>query len=88
VAAFMIVVILRTPELELTHVAEILDWVFLLFPHYTITMSIFNLYQTYLSIKVCSPVLEYCEQLLLINQPNSCCKSIELYKINFSAIDF
>lgn len=70
----MIVVILRTPELELTNVAEILDWVFLLFPHYTITMSIFNLYQTYLSIKVCSPVLEYCKVLQDINQTNSCCR--------------
>jgi hypothetical protein len=76
VAAFMIVVIMQTPELGLTDVAEILDWIFLLFPHYTVTMSVFNLYQTYLSIKVCAPVLEFCPQLPLIQQTNSCCKGM------------
>ncbi|CAB3381980.1 Hypothetical predicted protein [Cloeon dipterum] len=74
VAAFMIVVILQTPELGLLDVANTLDWIFMLFPHYTVTMAVFNLYQTYLSIKVCAPLLDFCPIFADIGTPNACCK--------------
>jgi len=81
VAAFMIVVIMQTPELGLVDVAEILDAIFMLFPHYSVTISVFNLYQTYLSIKVCTPVLDFCPALPAINQPNACCRGEKLKSI-------
>ncbi|KAF4521857.1 hypothetical protein B566_EDAN003731 [Ephemera danica] len=59
VATFMVVVVLKTPGLYLEDVARMLEWIFMLFPHYNVTMSIFNLYQTYLATEVCSDILPY-----------------------------
>lgn len=53
VAGFLVVQILKTPQLELTHVADILDWIFMLIPHYSVSTSIHHLYNIYAMAQIC-----------------------------------
>jgi ATP-binding cassette subfamily A (ABC1) protein 3 len=71
VAAFMTVNILTIPRLELQNVAEVLDWIFLVFPHYSLSASINNMYNNYAFNKACSSLLEF-EGVCI--RPNACCK--------------
>jgi hypothetical protein len=71
IAAYMTVNILKLPSLELQDVAKVLDWIFLLFPHYSLCASLHGLYTNYAYNKACSVVLLFPGLCL---QPNVCCK--------------
>lgn len=53
VAGFLVVQILKTPQLELEHIADYLDWVFMLIPHYSVSTSIHHLYNIYAIQQIC-----------------------------------
>jgi hypothetical protein len=72
IAAFMTVNILQIPTLELQDVAKVLDWIFLVFPHYSLCASINSMYNNYAYNKACSTLLLFPE---ICNQENACCKS-------------
>lgn len=72
IAMFMIVNILQIPTLELQDVAKVLDWVFLVFPHYSLCTSINNLYNNYAYNKACSTLMQFPG---ICVRPNGCCKS-------------
>jgi len=72
IALFMTVNIMEIPRLELQDVAEVLDWIFLIFPHYSMCASINNMYNNYVFNRECSNVLPNrttCDIL-----PNACCR--------------
>jgi hypothetical protein len=71
IAAYMTVNILKLPSLELQDVAKILDWIFLLFPHYSLCASVHGLYTNYAYNKACTVALLFPGICL---QPNVCCK--------------
>lgn len=73
VALFMTVNIMSIPSLELQDVARVLDWIFLVFPHYSLCASINNMYRNYAVSKACYNVLKIplvCYQY----EPNACCR--------------
>lgn len=53
-ATLITVTILRIPDLELTHIADVLDWIFLLFPPYAMASAIGDLYSNARFTKICS----------------------------------
>lgn len=71
IAAFMTVNILQLPSLELQDVAKVLDWIFLVFPHYSLCASINSLYNNYAYNKACSALMVIPGICTL---PNACCK--------------
>ncbi|XP_023714575.1 ATP-binding cassette sub-family A member 3 isoform X4 [Cryptotermes secundus] len=72
IALFMTVNILKLPSLELQDVAEILDWIFLFFPHYSLCSCVHGLYTNYAYNKACSAALLFPGLCL---RPNICCKN-------------
>jgi len=72
IALFMTVNIMTIPRLELQEVARVLDWIFLVFPHYSLCASINNMYNNYVFNKICSGILDFEE--LCILRPNPCCR--------------
>lgn len=72
IALFMTVNIMTIPRLELQDVARQLDWIFLVFPHYSLCASINNMYNNYVFNRVCSTFLEIPNICTL--RPNPCCK--------------
>ncbi|XP_076053842.1 phospholipid-transporting ATPase ABCA3-like isoform X2 [Oratosquilla oratoria] len=72
-ATLITVTILRIPELDLTHVADILDWVFLLLPSYSLAAAITDLYTNSRSTRICSK--EIIKFLCSMDTfANPCCK--------------
>ncbi|GLH10706.1 Multidrug resistance protein homolog 49 [Gryllus bimaculatus] len=53
IAAFMVVTILQIPDLDLKDVADILDWILLVVPHYCLADAIRYVYTNYASIRIC-----------------------------------
>nr|XP_045614978.1 phospholipid-transporting ATPase ABCA3-like isoform X2 [Procambarus clarkii] len=72
-ATVITVTILRIPDLELGHVADLLDWIFLLFPSYAMAAAITDVYSNYRSTEICSrsTVSLICS---LGIAPNPCCR--------------
>jgi hypothetical protein len=73
IAAFMTVNIMQIPRLELQHVARVLDWIFIVFPHYSLCASISSVHSNYAINKVCSMLLNNSNSTCV--QPHPCCKS-------------
>ncbi|XP_071520079.1 phospholipid-transporting ATPase ABCA3 [Panulirus ornatus] len=72
-ATVITVTILRIPDLQLGHVADLLDWIFLLFPSYAMATAITDVYSNYRSTKICrrTAITLICS---LGIAPNPCCK--------------
>lgn len=73
IALFMTVNIMQIPRLELQDVAKVLDWIFLVFPHYSLCASINNMYTNYAFNKACSDFFENVG-IYSCYRPNPCCK--------------
>ncbi|KAG7167085.1 ATP-binding cassette sub-family A member 3-like 1 [Homarus americanus] len=75
-ATVITVTILRIPDLELGHVADMLDWIFLLFPSYAMAAAITDVYSNYRSTEICkrSTVSLICT---LGIAPNPCCREAD-----------
>ncbi|CAL4148549.1 unnamed protein product, partial [Meganyctiphanes norvegica] len=73
-ATLISVTILRIPDLELNDVADMLDWLFLLFPSYAMASAITDLYTNNRFTDICSrPVfISLCN---IKSFANPCCKS-------------
>lgn len=73
--------ILRIPDLDLGHVADLLDWIFLLFPSYAMASGITDLYNNWRIIGICKKeIFDFlCE---VKSFANPCCKS-ELFFVIF-----
>ncbi|XP_069685343.1 phospholipid-transporting ATPase ABCA3-like isoform X4 [Periplaneta americana] len=72
IAAYMTVNILKIPTLELQNVAKVLDWIFLLFPHYSLCASVHGLYTNYAYNKLCAYVMLIPGMCI---RPNACCRT-------------
>ena len=72
IALFMTVNIMTIPRLELQDVARVLDWIFLVFPHYSLCASINNMYNNYVFNKACAAFLAF--PGICTIQPNPCCR--------------
>lgn len=72
-ATLITVTILRIPDLELGHVADLLDWIFLLFPSYAMASGITDLYNNWRIIGICrKEIFDFlCE---IKSFANPCCK--------------
>ena len=53
-ATLITVTILRIPDLELGHIADLLDWIFMLFPPYAMASAITDLYTNVRFLKICN----------------------------------
>lgn len=72
-ATIITVTILRIPDLELQHVANLLDWIFLLFPSYAMAAAITDIYSNFRSTEICKqPTFELICSLGIA--PNPCCR--------------
>ncbi|KAF2368204.1 ABC transporter-like [Trinorchestia longiramus] len=76
-ATLITVTMLRIPDLELQHIADLLDWVFLLLPPYAMASSLTDLYTNFRSRQICDrPAIEMsCGWGSIFANP--CCKSNE-----------
>lgn len=72
-ATLITVTILRIPDLDLGHVADLLDWIFLLFPSYAMASGITDLYNNWRIIGICKKeIFDFlCE---VKSFANPCCK--------------
>ena len=52
-ATLITVTILRIPDLDLSHIADILDWLFMVFPPYSLAAAITDLYTNHRFTKIC-----------------------------------
>lgn len=52
-ATLITVTILRIPDLNLKDIADILDWLFMVFPPYSLAASITDLYTNFRFTKIC-----------------------------------
>ncbi|KAK4312219.1 hypothetical protein Pmani_016341 [Petrolisthes manimaculis] len=72
-ATVITVTILRIPDLELGHIADLLDWVFLLFPSYAMANAITDVYRNYQVLKICSK--DFISVICMFGfLPNPCCR--------------
>lgn len=53
-ALFIVVMVLSIPYLEKKDVADVLRWIFMVFPHFSLAYSINNLYVNSITREVCS----------------------------------
>lgn len=60
VAAFLTVSVLNSEGLDLEHVADILDWIFLALPHYCLSSGIRNMHTVYSTYSLCNTLVEAC----------------------------
>ncbi|KAK2724560.1 phospholipid-transporting ATPase ABCA3-like [Artemia franciscana] len=88
-ATFIIVVVMSIPDLNLVDVSEILDWIFLIWPNYSLGMGFSNLYNNDIANQYCNnPEIERaCELAEIFNNlvppnlnltnpfANGCCKT-------------
>lgn len=73
VGAFIVVLVLQTPTLDLGDVAHTLDWVFTFLPTYSLTYSFQSIYSNYVTLKVCQPLSKLCHIY-----SNVCCRDKEI----------
>jgi len=74
-ATLITVVILQIPELQLVEVAEVLDWIFMVLPNYSLGMAFNNLYTNSRAVEYCTrPIVVFACKTGL--RPNPCCKSM------------
>lgn len=59
-AAFLTVQVLSTEGLDLEYVAEILDWIFLILPHYCLSSGIRNMHTVYATYNLCETLVNTC----------------------------
>ena len=72
-ATIISVTILRIPDLELQHVANLLDWIFMLFPSYAMAAAITDIYSNFRSTEICKqPAFNLICSLNIA--PNPCCR--------------
>ncbi|XP_063839916.1 phospholipid-transporting ATPase ABCA3-like isoform X2 [Scylla paramamosain] len=72
-ATIITVTILRIPDLELQDVAQLLDWIFLLFPSYAMAAAITDIYSNFRSTEICKqPAFTLICSLNIA--PNPCCR--------------
>ena len=77
---------LQIPDLKLTHVGNILDWVFLVLPNYSLGTAFNDLYTNDRALETCTrPTVQLYCKLLASNyteifhlhlMPNPCCKGV------------
>lgn len=73
-ATLITVVILQIPELQLVEVADVLDWIFMTLPNYSLGMAFNNLYTNSRAVEYCTrPIVVFACKTGL--RPNPCCKS-------------
>ncbi|XP_050311852.1 phospholipid-transporting ATPase ABCA3 isoform X2 [Anthonomus grandis grandis] len=58
--AMMVVEMLRSPGLDLEYVGDILHWIFLLFPHYSLGAGVRDTYKLFFYNKLCDSFYEQC----------------------------
>lgn len=68
VAAFLTVQILASEGLDLEYIADALDWVFLIFPHYCLCSGIRNNYAVFSAFDICSTLVETCTDMNMNEQ--------------------
>lgn len=61
-AVFLIVQLLGTPGFDLEHVGNILHWIFLMVPHYSLASGIFDTFKLYSYNSLCNTYYETCRQ--------------------------
>lgn len=66
VAAFLTVQILASDGLNLEYIADALDWVFLIFPHYCLCSGIRNNYAVFSTYDICSTLVQTCSETMNI----------------------
>nr|QST14977.1 ABCA3 protein [Diaphanosoma celebensis] len=72
-ATLITVVILQIPELELLDLAQVLDWIFMALPNYSLGMAFNNLYTNARAVEYCTrPIVVFACKTGL--RPNPCCK--------------
>ena len=77
-ATLITVVILQIPELQLVEVADVLDWIFMTLPNYSLGMAFNNLYTNSRAVEYCTrPIVVFACKTGL--RPNPCCKSMIQY---------
>lgn len=72
-ATVITVTILRIPDLELEDVADLLDWIFLLFPPYAMANAIKDVYRNYQVLTICTKDLISLACMFSF-YPNPCCR--------------
>ncbi|XP_017768274.1 PREDICTED: ATP-binding cassette sub-family A member 3 [Nicrophorus vespilloides] len=90
--AFMVVEILSVDAFDLTHIANILDWILLFVPHYSLSTGIRNVNIEYMRYTNCKKVVDVCVKmsgninsedicwrLVCIAQEKQCCRKTENY---------
>ncbi|KAB0796441.1 hypothetical protein PPYR_10502 [Photinus pyralis] len=69
VAGFLVVQVLGSPGLDLEHIAEILHWLFLIIPHYSLSTGIRDINVLYSTHQLCNSILERCINFDLPGMP-------------------
>lgn len=69
---FMIVVVLSTESLNLTHWARGLHWAFLLFPHYALSSALQNINVVHSTYKLCNGIIDTCSSVNSSVTPDMC----------------
>jgi len=87
IATLIVVTVLQIPDLKLTHVGNILDWVFLVLPNYSLGTAFNDLYTNDRALETCTrPTVQLYCKLLASNyteifhlhlMPNPCCKGTD-----------
>lgn len=86
VAAFLTVQILSSDGLNLEYIADALDWVFLIFPHYCLCSGIRNNYAVFATYDLCNTLVDTCDENtdygleqcwnLACNYTSQCCSKL------------
>lgn len=78
-SAFLTVLLMRIPEFNLYDTSELLDTIFtFLFPIYTVTMSIFSVYDNYVGHDVCFSKISFFNITIDIQQ---LCQSVKVFDL-------
>lgn len=68
-SSFILVLLLRIGEFKLFHTSQILDMIFtFIFPIYTVTMSIFSIYDNYIGLDICFTKTNFLNMTIDIQQ--------------------
>lgn len=86
VAAFIVIEVLGSPALDLKHVADLLEWMFMVIPHYACSSSIRSTYKVYVQSALCKfkcedsnlPFKECMEEVCKLIP--KCCSTYIFYK--------
>ena len=77
------ITILQTPDLDLTHIADVLDWFFMLLPQYNLGIGIVQISTNSLFHRICPFALDLgtcAEGFVLYNPESFCCTQCKLWK--------